>query len=153
MARKDLKAAGVTDYRIRQLRATQKDLPNINNIVWETSAEEVTQYELGGLSDEDILIEYRNQTQFDNINDFLKFRLNSIRMEKETIEMTGRTLNFIKELPDYEAALPEYTTEEIMQMSKKERLNALYDAYYEAYGSYPTDSDEYYLVEALTSET
>lgn len=153
MARKDLKAAGVSDYRIRQLRVMQKQLPNINNLVWETSAEEVTQYELGGLSDEDILVEFRHQTEFDNINDFLKTRLSSIKIEKETIEITGRTINFIKNLPDYEAALPEYTIEEIIHMSKKERLNALYDAYREAYGTYPTDSDEYYLVEALTSET
>lgn len=150
MARRDLKAVGVTDYRIRQLRAIQKELPNINSLVWETSAEEISQYELGGLSDDDILVEFKNQTQFNNINDFLKFRINNIRMEQDTIETTGRTLNFINNLADYEAALPQYTTEEIMNMSKKERLNALYDAYHEAYGSYPTDSDEYYLIEALT---
>ena len=154
MARKDLRALGATDYRIRQLRATQKELPKINSLIWETSAEEISQYELGGLSDEDIITEFRHQTQFDNINDFLKFRLNNIRMERETAELTGRTLNFMQNLPDYTAALPQYTEEEIMRMTKKERLDALYDAYHEAYGSYPTDSDEYYLVEALSgSET
>lgn len=152
MASKDLKAAGVTNYRLRQLRAVQKRLPDINNMVWETSAEEVTQYELGGLSDEDILVEYANQTRFDNINDFLKFRLNNIKMEEQTIGLTGRTLNFIENLDDYTSALPQYTPEEIMHMTKKERLDALYEAFHDIHGSYPTDSDEYYLVQALTSK-
>lgn len=153
MATKDLRSLGATQYRIRQVRQLQKDLPDINNLIWETSTEEVTQYELGGLSDEDIITEFKHQTQFDNINDFLKSRLNQIKMEKETVEMTGRTLNFIENLADYQAALPDYTTDEIMAMSKQERIEALYDAYYEQYGSYPHDSDETYLLNSLTRET
>lgn len=147
--RQQLKDLGATEYRIKTLRVTQKELPEINELIYETSLEEVTAYELGGLTDEDILVEFKHQNQFSNINDFIKARINNIKAEKQTVEQTGRTLNFINNLADYEAALPNYTAEEIMNMSRQERIGALAQAFHDIYGTWSKDSDEVYLLNAI----
>lgn len=149
MTHKELREHGLNEYRIKQLRATQKELSNINALIYETSTTELTAYDLGNLNDEDIIVQFENQEQFDDINDFVRARINNIRAEKETVEQTGHTLNFIQNLPDYEAALKDYTREEILQMSKQERLAALQSAYKDIFGKYADGSDEEALIRAL----
>ena len=111
MTHKELREHGLSEYRIRQIRKIQKELPEINELIYQTSFEELTAYDLGNFSDQDIIVRFQNQTQFDNINDFVKGQIANIRTEAQVAEETGRTLNFIENLPDYEAALPNYSTE------------------------------------------
>lgn len=149
MTHKELREHGLSEYRIRQIREIQKELPEINELIYKTSSEELTVYDLGNFSDKDIVVRFQNQTQFDNINDFVKAQIANIRTEAQVAEETGHTLYFIENLPDYEAALPNYSTEEILQMSKKERQEALMVRYKEVFGTYPDGSDESALIRAL----
>lgn len=149
MTHKELMSHGLSEYRIRQIREIQKELPDINELVYQVSSEELTAYDLGNFTDRDIIVKFQNQTEFDNINDFVKAQIANIRTEKQVAEETGHSLYFIQNLSDYTAALPDYSTEEILQMSKKERQEALMVAYYERFGSFPDGSDEETLIRAL----
>lgn len=149
MTHKELREHGLSEYRIRQIREIQKELPEINELIYQTSSEELTAYDLGNFSDQDIIVRFQNQSQFDNINDFVKAQIANIRTEAQVAEETGHTLYFIENLPDYEAALPNYSTEEILQMSKQERQEALMVRYKEVFGTYPDGSDEAILLSAL----
>lgn len=151
MTHKELQNIGLNTYTIRLLRQTQKQMPNYNEIVYKASENEFTQYDLGFLTDEDIIVQYQNQEQFYNINDFIKARLHNIKSEVQTVEMTGHTLGFINNLHQYEIALKDYTTNQILNMSKQERVQALKDTYYSLFNYYPDHSDENQLISEINS--
>ena len=151
MTHKELQNIGVKPWTIRLLRETQKALPSYNEIVYKASENEFTQYDLGYMTDEDILIQYQNQEQFMNINDFIKARIKDIKSEVETAEMTGHSLNFIKNLNSYQRALDDYSTEQILNMSRQERVQALKEKYYSLFGYYPDHSDENTLISEINN--
>lgn len=154
MTHKELRELGVSEYRIKQLRRAQRDLPNINELVYQTSQEELTTYNLGGLSDEDILIRFQNQEEFDNINDFLKATIANVYMEREVIEQTGRTLNFIQNIQDVQTALPDYTPNDILNMTRQDLIGALQARYKEITGYWYQDgSDPAILIDMINSAT
>lgn len=134
MTHKELREHGLSEYRIRQIREIQKELPEINELIYQTSSEELTAYDLGNFSDEDIIVRFQNQTQFDNINDFVKAQIANIRTEAQVAEETGRTLNYINSISEIKQALPNYDSDEIFEMSRKELIEALQARYKELTG-------------------
>lgn len=154
MTHKELRQFGLSEYRIKQLRRVQKDLPDINELVYQTSQEELTTYNLGGLSDEDIIIRFKNQEEFDNINDFLKVTIANIYMERDTIEQTGRTLNFMQNIQDIQTALPDYSPDDILIMSRQDLINALQSRFKEITGYWYQDGyDPVLLIEVINNAT
>ena len=154
MTHKELRQLGLSEYRIKQLRRVQKDLPDINELVYQTSQEELTTYNLGGLSDEDIIIRFKNQEEFDNINDFLKVTIANIYMERDVIEQTGRTLNFMQNIQDIQTALPDYSPDDILIMSRQDLISALQSRFKEITGYWYQDgSDPALLIEVINNAT
>lgn len=151
MNRKDLENRGLTKYTINKLREIQKEMPSINELIYNTSGNEINQYDLGYMNEAELIKQFEEQDLITDINKFIMERIRNVRMEEQTVEMTGHTLKFFNELQDYELALPNYTREQILEMTKQERLNALRTAYKEEYGIYPEGSDEAHIIGSLTS--
>ena len=142
MTHKELREHGLSEYRIRQIREIQKELPEINELIYQTSSEELTAYDLGNFSDQDIIIRFQNQTEFDNINDFVKAQIANIRTEAQVAEETGRTLNYINSISEIKQALPNYDNDEIFKMSRKELIEALQVRYKELTGYWFQDGSD-----------
>lgn len=142
MTHKELREHGLSEYRIRQIREIQKELPEINELIYKTSSEELTAYDFGNFSDQDIIVRFQNQTQFDNINDFVKAQIANIRTEAQVAEETGRTLNYINSISEIKQALPNYDNDEIFKMSRKELIEALQVRYKELTGYWFQDGSD-----------
>lgn len=142
MTHKELREHGLSEYRIRQIREIQKELPEINELIYQTSSEELTAYDLGNFSDQDIIVRFQNQTQFDNINDFVKAQIANIRTEAQVVEETGRTLNYINSISEIKQALPNYDSDEIFKMSREELIEALQVRYKELTGYWFQDGSD-----------
>ena len=142
MTHKELREHGLSEYRIRQIRKIQKELPEINELIYQTSSEELTAYDLGNFSDKDIIIRFQNQSQFDNINDFVKAQIANIRTEAQVAKETGRTLNYINSISEIKQALPNYDNDEIFKMSRKELIEALQVRYKELTGYWFQDGSD-----------